>query len=221
MKQKNWKDSFLSVFGYAIISIFAIICVIPLVMVISCSFTDEITLMQKGYNLFPEKFSLEAYKYIFGGDSVLNGYKVTLFVTIVGTSLSLLITSAVSYALSVKKLKYRNCITFLIFFTMLFNGGLVPSYYLISRILNMRDSVWVMIIPCLVNPFFVFLLRNFFKTIPGALAESAKIDGANDITILFKIVMPISLPAMATIGLFYALDCYYSQPLRNLIAKFY
>lgn len=163
-------------------------------------------MLQSGYHMIPKKVSLDAYRTIFASSTFYRAYAVTIFVTVVGTVLSLLITSGVSYAVSVKSLKYKGTIMFLIWITMLFSGGLVPWYILISKYLHMNNSLWVMIVPALVNPWYMFLLRNFFMTIPESLAESAKIDGANDIYILFKIILPLSLPALATIGLFYSLD---------------
>ena len=136
---------------------------------------------------------------------MLYAYGVTIFVTVVGTALSMLVSSACAYSLSVKSFYYRNIITFFIYFTMLFSGGLVPTYLWLVKYLKLTDSLWVLILPSLVNPWNVLLLRNFFAGIPESLAESAKIDGANDLVILFKIILPISLPGLATVGLFYAL----------------
>jgi ABC-type glycerol-3-phosphate transport system permease component len=110
-----------------------------------------------------------------------------------------------AYALSSKRLRYANAINFYVFFTMLFGGGLIPWYIVVTRILLLRNSIWAMIIPYLVNPWFMFLLRNYFRSVPESLMESARIDGAGDLRILFRIVLPLSGPALATIGLFYAL----------------
>ncbi|MEK8127322.1 carbohydrate ABC transporter permease [Paenibacillus filicis] len=201
---------------YIACAVFAAVCLLPFLIVLGSSLTDETALLQAGYRIVPQPFSWDAYSAIFANDVIYNAYSVTLFVTIVGTALSLLITSAVSYAVSVKSLKYRNSILFFIWFTMLFNGGLVPWYILISKYLHLSNSIWVMILPALVNPWFMFLLRNFFMTLPDSLAESAKIDGANDIYILFRIVLPLSLPALATISLFYALD-YWNEWFRAIL----
>lgn len=206
MKSSQLSDKLLLAVFYLVVGVFAVICIIPFLLVIGSSLSDETELLRSGYRLLPQKFSFDAYRTLFKSDTIFKAYSVTLFVTFVGTALSLLVTSAVSYALSVKTLKYRNPILFFIWFTMLFSGGLVPWYILITKYLHLGNSIWVMIIPGLVNPWFMFLLRNFFKTIPESLAESAKIDGANDIYILFRVILPLSLPAMATIGLFYALE---------------
>lgn len=216
MKSFQLSDKLLLAVCYIVIGTFAVICIIPFLLVLGSSFSDETKLLQSGYRIIPEKFSLEAYRAIFKSEVIFKAYSVTLFVTIVGTALSLLVTSAVSYALSVRSLKYRNSILFFMWFTMLFNGGLVPWYILITKYLQLGNSIWVMILPALVNPWFMFLLRNFFKTIPDSLAESAKIDGANDIYILIRVILPLSLPALATIGLFYALE-YWNEWFRAIL----
>jgi multiple sugar transport system permease protein/putative aldouronate transport system permease protein len=209
-KNSNITDKLLFSLLYSILSVFVIACIFPFLLVIMTSITDEVTLLRDGYKLFPSKYSYDAYKVIFQGITIYKAYYVTVFVTVIGTFLSMLITSACAYAVSVKELKYRNVIMFYIWITMLFNGGLVPWYILISKYLHMSNTIWSMIIPVLVSPWNLFLLRNFFKSIPDSLAESAKIDGANDIYILFRIILPLSLPGLATVGLFYALS-YWNQ----------
>ncbi len=205
MLNNTREDIIINIIGYIFMILFAAFCLIPFILIITGSFTDELSLMENGFSLIPKKTSLIAYKVLFEDSSVLDAYKVTIFITTVGTFCELIITSAMAYALSVSSFTHRNKIAFFAYFTMLFNGGLVPTYILISKYLHMKDNIWVYIIPLLINPYNMFLLRNFFKTIPSSLAESAKIDGANDIFILFKIVLPLSKPALATIGLFYAL----------------
>lgn len=153
---------------------------------------------------------MDAYKLILKDGQIVNAYKVTLFMTIVGTFLSMLMTMMMAYPLSLDKLKGNTFITFFIYFTMLFGGGLVPTYLLISKYLNMRNTIWVLIIPVMFSAWNMFLMRNFFKGIPKELAESAYVDGANDMQILFKIVLPVSVPGIATISLFYALG-YWNQ----------
>jgi len=130
--------------------------------------------------------------------------------------LSLLITSMMSYALSIKKLRIRNKVAFFVYFTMLFSGGMVANYLLIVKYLHLKDNIWVYIIPALINPWNMMLLRNFFATIPESLAESAKIDGANDLTILMKIILPIAKPGLVTIGLFYALS-YWNEWFKAML----
>lgn len=216
MKKIDSGDNLLVGSFYFLLFVFAVLCIAPFWLIIASSITEEITLIRQGYRMLPLKFSFNAYELIFRTNTIANAYKVTIFVTIVGTFLSLIISSALAYSISVQKAKYRNIIAFYVYLTMLLNGGLVPTYILISRYLHMKNSIWVLIIPILVNPWNMFLLRNFFKTIPESLAESARIDGANDIFILFRIILPLSLPAIATIGLFYAL-AYWNEWFRALL----
>ena len=212
----NSGDKILIGIFYVFIAFYAAVCLIPFLLVITSSLTDEVTLVREGYRLLPSKWSLSAYEFIMKTDKVANAYKISIFITAAGTALSMLITSAMSYALSVNTFRMRNKIAFFVYFTMLFSGGLVPSYLLISKYLNMRDNIWVMILPALVNPWNMLLLRNFFSSIPASLSESAKIDGANDVLILFKIILPISLPGIATISLFYAL-AYWNEWFKAML----
>lgn len=191
---------------YILLAIFSIICLFPFLLVISASFTDEYTLLWEGYKLFPSKLSTSAYALVFKTSQIGSAYLVTIFTTVAGTAASLLITSMMSYALSVKKLRIRNKVAFFVYFTMLFSGGMVANYLLITKYLHLKDSLLVYILPSLISPWNMMLLRNFFATIPESLAESAKIDGANDMTILMKIILPIAKPGLVTIGLFYALS---------------
>ena len=192
------------------IIVFCAMCVIPFIMAISASFSDERTLLREGYGLLLRGFSTQAYSMLFSTSQIFDSYKVSIFVTVVGTVLSMAVTAMMAYPLSVKKLKYRGTISFFAYFTMLFNGGLVPTYMLISKYLGMRDTIWVMILPVLINPWNLFLLRNFFAAIPAELHESARIDGANDVRILWQIILPVSLPALATVALFYGV-AYWNQ----------
>ena len=186
-----------------LILIFCFLCVTPFLVAVSASFSDERTLLRNGYGFLPQDFTTAAYEMLFSTSQIFDSYKVSIFVTIVGTLLSMVVTAMMAYPLSVKKLKYRGKISFFAYFTMLFNGGLVPTYMLISKYLGLRNTVWVMILPVLVNPWNLFLLRNFFSAIPAELHESARIDGANDVRILWQIILPVSLPAIATVSLFY------------------
>ncbi|WP_159886955.1 carbohydrate ABC transporter permease [Paenibacillus puerhi] len=205
MIRESLPDKLLKGSFYLILTVFSIYCLIPFWAVVASSFSSEASLLRDGYTLFPKEFSLDAYKLIFQDNTIYKSYGVTIFITLVGTTLSMIFTSALSYAISVKSVKYRNSIAFYVYFTMLFHGGLVASYLLISKYLGMKDSIWVLIIPSMISAWNMFLLRNFFASIDESLAESAKIDGANDAYILFRIILPVSLPALATIGLFYAL----------------
>lgn len=205
MIKESLGDRSLKIIFYILLTCFSIYCLVPFISVISSSLSSESAILKYGYSLFPREFSLEAYKLIFKDSTIYRAYGVTIFVTVIGTALALLFTCGLAYTLSVKSVKYRNSINFYVYFTMLFHGGLVANYLLISKYLHLSNSIWVLIIPALISPWNMFLLRNFFKSIDESLSESAKIDGANDIYILFRIILPISMPALATIGLFYSL----------------
>jgi multiple sugar transport system permease protein/putative aldouronate transport system permease protein len=205
MIKESLGDRILKAFIYFTLILFSIYCLLPFISVISNSLRSESSIIKHGFQLFPRDFSLLAYELIFKDPTIYKAYGVTIFVTVVGTCLAMLVTCMLAYPLSLKLLKYRNSINFYIYFTMLFNGGLVASYLLISKYLGMKDSIWVLIIPALLSPWNMFLMRNFFSSIDESLSESAKIDGADDIYIFFRIILPISLPALATIGLFYSI----------------
>ena len=198
-------DKILLVVFAVVAFLFAAACVFPFLLVLISSFTDEGTLIREGYSLFPSRWSLNAYKVVLNSPTVPNAYSVTVTITLAGTVLSLLTTALCSYAISGTTLRYRNVIAFIFYFTMLFSGGLVPTYILISNYLSLRNNLWVYILPSLVNPWNMFLLRNFFNTIPESFRESAYLDGASDATVFFRIAIPLSTPGLATIALFYGL----------------
>lgn len=186
--------------------IYALFCIIPLILVLSISLTDEVVLFQNGYNLIPKKFSLSAYKYVLSGSSTLvNAYVVTIIVTIVGTFCHLFISSMFAYTLSRKEVKYAKVVSFLVFFALLFNGGIVPQYILLTKYLHMKNTIFVLIFPYLVSSVNVIIMKNFFKsTVPDSIVEAARIDGSGEFSTFLKIVLPISKPVLATIGLFVA-----------------
>jgi len=191
---------------HSVMIIFALMCVTPLVAVLSISFTEEKSLTLDGYHLIPSKASATAYQFILRNPKqIANSYLISFIVTALGMALSLLIISLLAFPLSRPDYRYRKPLTFYVFFTMLFNGGLVPWYILISRYLQLKNSLAVLIIPYLVFPWFVLILRTFFKQIPLSLFESAKIDGATEFRSFFMILIPLSKPALATIGLFICL----------------
>ena len=188
--------------------ILSLLCVIPVVLVIITSFTDQSAINSFGYSFFPKKWSAEAYRYIWfsAKKTVLNAYGITIFTTVVGTSLGVLIVALFSYPLSRTDFKYRNVFAFISFFTMLFNGGMVSWYMICTNVLHLGNTVWALILPGVMNSWYVVILRTFFATsIPASIIESAKIDGAGEYTILFRLVMPLSLPGLATIALFFTL----------------
>ncbi|MGG1519318.1 carbohydrate ABC transporter permease [Paenibacillus oryzisoli] len=187
-------------------TVLSIVCLYPLLLVIAVSFTDEHTIITSGYNIFPKVFSTFAYEYLFqDAEKIFRGYGVSIVVTVIGTIVSLLLTALFAYPISRKDMPYRNFLSFVVFFTMLFAGGLVP-WYLTYSAAGLKDTLAALIIPHLVAPFNVIIMRTFFaNTIPVSLIESAKIDRAGELRIFAQIVMPLSLPVLATIGLFQTL----------------
>lgn len=185
------------------IALFAVCCLLPFIMVVAASLSEEERLISEGVALLPRGFSLNAYKYVFNFfDQVLQAYGVSIFVTVVGTVLNMAFMLPFAYAISKPEFRYRRILTFFMFFTVMFSGGLVPSYMLIKQYLNMYDKIWVLIIPLLVQPSNVVLLRVFFQGIPASLFESAKIDGASEYRQLWSIGMPLIIPGIATVTFF-------------------
>lgn len=193
-------------------------CLLPVLLVISISFSDENTVVANGFKFYPEKFSLDAYSFLYNQLSqIIMAYGVTIFVTVVGTLLSLLLIALYAYPLSRRELRHRNKFALFIFLTMIFNGGLVPWYLVYVNLLHLKDSVWSLIIPLFLQPFFVIIMRTFFQTtIPDSIIESATIDGASEVKIFYKIILPLSLPVLATIGLFNTLN-YWNDWFLSLI----
>jgi putative aldouronate transport system permease protein len=199
------------------IGLICIVWLIPLVMIVSGSFTEEATLVNTGYHLIPPKFSLEAYQWLWNDPSLLlNAYGVSIAVTGIGTLVGVLIMAMLAYVLSRKDFKLRLVLTFIVFFTMLFNGGLVPYYINMSRVLHLKDTIWVLILPYLVTPFYVLLLRTYFSTLPRDLFDAARVDGAGELRIFFQIVVPLSTPALATVALFTMLQ-YWNDMYQALL----
>jgi len=196
-----------NIVAYSIIIVITILCVLPFWLVIIGSVTSEKEILSNGYSLWPKQFSLEAYQTALQRpDRVLNAYGITISITVIGTFTSLLITSMCGYALSREDFRCRNYLTMFVFFTMLFSGGLVPWYLLISNYLHLKDTYLVLILTNLVNVFYIILMKNFMRTIPKALVEAAKIDGAGEFYIFFRIVLPLMKSALASIGMFVALS---------------
>ena len=200
------KIKIFNIVNYILISVFSLFCIVPLLLLLIVSVTDEKSIIKNGYRLIPEKFSFEAYKMILiGGSEVLNSYMITIFITVVGTLAAVMITAMAAYTLTNKNVKYRNTLALFFFITMVFNGGIVP-WYMICMKLGLRNNVFALIIPSLLfNPFNLFLVRNFMNGIPDSLRESAWIDGAGDFTIAFRIYLPLSTPVLAAVALFYGL----------------
>lgn len=208
-----------NIIAYTILLVLTIVCLIPFLMVISGSISSNAAIMREGYSVVPRQIDFSAYKLIFSTPDVIGrAYGITIFVTVVGTLGGLLIMSMAGYALQRNELKYSGAISFFFYFSTLFSCGMVPSYMLITN-LGMRNSLAALIIPMMVSPFNILLIRNFMKSIPASLVESAKIDGAGDFKIYIRIIMPLSKPILATIGLFLGLAYWNDWYMASLYIK--
>lgn len=191
---------------HLIMILIALIFITPFIVVVAGSFSSEKLVNLYGYRLWPVGFSLEAYKYVFLDPSqILNSYQVSMIVTMSGTMLGLLISSMLGYSLSRTQFSMRRFFSFIVYFTILFSGGIVPFYILMTQVLHLKDNLLALVLPHLVVPWYVLILRTYFKGLPEEVLDSARVDGANEFRIFFQIAIPLSLPALATIGLFYVL----------------
>lgn len=196
----------IKVVAYVFITLFTLACLIPFIIVISTSFTSESYIVKHGYQLIPHQFTLFGYKLIAADPQYLIGsYVVTILNTLIGTAIGLFLIAMTGYALQRPDFPYGNSIAFYIYFTTLFSGGLVPYYLLITQVLHLKDNYLAILLPSLMSPWLIILMKNFMKSIPHSITESAKIDGAGDFTIFVRIIFPMAKPALATVGLFLAL----------------
>lgn len=192
---------------HIIFSIMALWCILPIVLVIIVSFSSQQSIFLRGYTFFPAEFSTEAYRYFFKlGDQIIRSYGITLFVSVFGTLFSLAVMSPFAYVLSRPDYPYRKYFTVALLIIMMFNGGIVPSYIINTRYLHLGNSIGALIFPMALNPFYIIILRTFFKTIPFEIIEAARIDGTPEPVIFTKIMLPLSKPALATIGMFTVID---------------
>lgn len=196
---KRW-----NVFFVILLSLVALTTIIPMVLMIAVSFSSSDSISKVGYTFFPTEWSLEGYRYLFKmGDQLLASYRITIIYSVVGTLLGLLVMLMYAYVIALRDFPLRKHLTWFLFFTLLFSGGLVPSYILNVRYYHLQDTIWILILPGLISANMVIILRTFVKSaIPEALIEAAKIDGAGHFTIFFRIVVPLSKAGIATVGLF-------------------
>lgn len=187
----------------AILLLVSAVMIIPFIYIILISFATEQEVLSKSFLVFPTKFSLEGYRYIFSTPILLRSLAVTIGVTVIGTLVNLLLTVLMAYPLARKDLYGRRVVMLMVIFTMLFNAGIVPTFLIVKE-LHLTNTYWALIIPSAISAFNMIIIKNFFQQLPDGLEESAKIDGCNDLGILFRIVIPLSLPALATFSLFYA-----------------
>ncbi|MEK8127155.1 carbohydrate ABC transporter permease [Paenibacillus filicis] len=189
--------------NHALFGLVTIAMIFPLLLVIAVSLSGEGAVVRDGYRIIPQQFSLAGYRAVFTNPGVLlDAYSVTILVTVLGTAAGLLFTAMIAYVMSRKDYRFRKATTLIVVFTMLFNGGLVPFYILIVKYLHMKDTLWALIIPYLINPFYVLIMKGFLDRMPAEIIESAHIDGAGEYRSFFSIVLPLSTPALATVGLF-------------------
>lgn len=195
-----------SIFIHLIFIAFGAMCIIPFMMVVSASFTSVKDLSYHGFSVLPPKVDFTAYAYLFKNPrQIINGYIVTTFITIVGTILSVIVMSMAAYALSRPRYQLKGFMTWYIFFPTLFGGGLVSSYIVNTKYLGLTDSIWVLILPGLINVFHIIMLRTFFKELPDGLFDAAMIDGAGEFRIYLTIALPLSKPSIATVAFLGAL----------------
>ena len=210
LRRKHLKVGEISTFWkimiYLLLAALAVVFIVPFLLVISISFSADDSIKLNGYKLIPTKFTLDGYRYIFNnGKLVYYAYRNSIITAGLGTVLNVLMCLLVAYPLAREEFKWRKSVSFFVFFTMMFGGGLVPYYILVKQYLHLNDSLWVLILPALVSPGNVFLLRIFIQSLPKEIYESARMDGANEYTILFKITAPLVKAGIATVSLFIVL----------------
>lgn len=206
-KIKKGKDVIaLNIIAYTFCGLVGLMCLIPFLMVIAGSFSTESAIVENGFSIFPQGFTLDAYKTVFKEPMViLRAYGTTIGLTVVGTTLGLLMQTMTAYVLSRKEFGWRNQFSFFFYFTTLFSGGLVPYYILINSTLKLQDNYLAMLIPLLFSVYNLLIMKSYITALPDSLIDAAKIDGCGEFKILFRIVMPMIKPALATVGLFIAL----------------
>jgi putative aldouronate transport system permease protein len=207
-----------TIFSVIILSVLALAGLAPFILIFIASFTKESELILNGYSFFPKTLSFDAYRYMVNqANIIIRAYGVSIVVTSVGTFVSVVITAMLAYPLSRADFKYRNLLTFIVFFTMLFSGGIVPAYIMWTRVFAIKNTLLALIVPTyLMNAFNVLLVRSYYtNNVPSSLIESAQIDGAGELRIFFKIMLPLSIPAIATIGIFTGL-AYWNDWINGL-----
>lgn len=191
--------------GYVFVTLYALACIFPFLLIIGTSFTSEAVIRSAGVQLFPRDFTTEAYDMVLKGGAIWKSYLLTILMTGIGTGVGLLVISMTGYALQRKDFVLRNVISFFIYFTSLFQAGLAPYYLLMTQTYHLKDSYFAVLLPLLMSPWLIILMKNFVKSIPFEITESGKIDGAGDMKIFTSLILPMLKPALATIGLFLAL----------------
>lgn len=215
--KKDASEWFIQIVSYGVVGLFTLLCIIPFILLVSASFTSEAAIIEHGFRIIPKEISLFAYKLIFeNSDQIIGAYILTILLTVIGTSIGLMLIAMTGYALQRSDFEFRNKISFYIYFTTLFTGGLVPFYLLMTKHLGLKDSYLAILLPALMSPWLIILMKNFIKSIPHSITESAKIDGAGDFQIFIHIILPMIKPALATIGLFLALS-YWNEWYNSML----
>ena len=206
--RRTSSDRWAKIIAYVIVGLFGLMCLYPLLLTVTVSVTPEDVIAREGYRLIPSQWTLDTYTYILAhsGARILKSYLVTIIVTIVGIVGSMLVTCMISYAISLRELKYRNVIAFVCNFTSIFSAGLIPWYVVCVNWYGLRNNMMALILPSLFSVWYMFLMRTYFRAISPSLYDAAKIDGAGHLTIFFRIALPLSITALLTVGLMYALN---------------
>lgn len=203
---RSLSDKTVDVLLYAILTLFGLATLFPLYYVIVMSLTPlEEIIRQGGFVVWPSQFTFEAYKHILSSNRIPKAMGVTMFITVAGTAMNLMFTTMLAYPLAKKFIPGRNAVLFLVVFTMLFSGGLIPLYILVSS-LNLTNTYWALLVPGLISAFNLLIMKTYFEGLPAELEEAAKVDGCGDLYTLVKIILPLSMPIMATLGLFYGVQ---------------
>lgn len=193
--------------SFVVLTVLSLVCLLPFWLVVSGSFSDQQSIQLNGYRLIPEKFSVDAYRMLFRiPEELLQAYGVTIFVTAAGTGLGLFITSMAAYVLADREFRYRYQVSFFFYFTSIFGGGLVPWYIFNTKYLHFHNNIIALILPILVNVTYLLILKSYMMNIPDSLYESARLDGAGDLVVYFRIALPLCKAGLATVGLFIALN---------------
>ena len=192
------------VVNYIVLTLVAFTTIAPFIYIIGASFATEYELAQRPLLIIPHEISFNAYEYIFSTNKILSGFQNSIFITVAGTLINLFFTVTMAYAISKTRLRGRNFVLNMVIFSMFFGGGMIPSYIVTANMLNLKDTYWSVLLPGAISAYNMMIVKNFFQGIPQELEESASMDGCTDVGILWKIVLPLSLPVLATFGLFYA-----------------
>jgi len=205
IQDRSWGSRWFDLVNVVLLSLAALAAVLPFVYVLAVSFTSPQEAARGGLILFPKEWSLAAYRYIFSTPTLTNSLLITIYVAVLGTFINLLLTSLMAYPLSRRRLRGRQGLMLMVLFTMLFSGGMIPTYFVVKN-LGLTNTLWSLMFPAAISAFNLIVLKNFFQNIPEELEDSGKMDGCNDLGVFFRIVLPLSGPALATFTLFYAVD---------------